>query len=78
MNRINVPRNNLRTRLAQAGTAIATLGAAGMAAAQSTVGSTAATAISGSNSQIEQVQTALLGALVLLVVFALIRRSFGK
>lgn len=51
--------------------------AAGTAMAQS-VGADAAASISGSSADVELVQTALMGILVLLVVFALIRKSLGK
>lgn len=47
-------------------------------AGATSVGQEAASKISGAESQIELVQTAMLGVLILLVVFALIRKSFGK
>jgi len=42
------------------------------------IGDTAATQITGAKSQVETVQTAMLGVLIVLVVFGLIRKSFGK
>lgn len=65
---------NARTRLMVGGTALV---ASGAALAQ-TVGGDAAASISASSSDVELVQTALMGILVLLVVFALIRKSLGK
>lgn len=64
--------------------AAAGLGALGLAAASTgalastTVGATAAAGIDGATSEVQLVQTAMIGVLILLVVFALIRRSFGK
>ena len=51
---------------------------AGTAMATSTLGQTAATAITGAESEIGLVQGALIGLLVLLVIFMFIRRSMGK
>jgi hypothetical protein len=51
----------------------------GLALAQTTdAGTAAATAIDGSKTQINAVQASMIGALVLIVVFALIKRSMGK
>ena len=58
-----------------AGTALALT--AGTALAQS-AGSAAASAINAAKPDIELVQTAMLGCLILLVVFAIVRKSFGK
>lgn len=67
-----------RSFASKAGVAIGSVLASGAALATTTVGQTAATEISGAESQVELVQTAMLGVLILLVVFGLIRKSFGK
>lgn len=48
------------------------------AALATSVGGQAAAEITGAEGDIELVQTAMLGVLILLVVFGLIRKSFGK
>lgn len=42
------------------------------------LGETAATEITASKSQVDSVQSALIGLLILLVIFSFIRRSMGK
>lgn len=46
--------------------------------AATTLGQTAATAIGGAESEIGLVQAALIGLLVLLVIFMFVKRSMGK
>lgn len=51
---------------------------AGQALAATTLGQNAANAITGAESEVSLVQAALIGLLVLLVIFMFIRRSMGK
>lgn len=85
MNRKNLQTIALRARdkarsLANRVAAGASLALASTAAlaSGSTMGSTAASAITGAKGDMELVQTAMLGVLIVLVVFGLIRKSFGK
>ncbi len=59
------------------GTSMAMVGAA-LASTPATVGEAAATGITAGKSQVDSVQNALIVVLIGLVVFSLIRRSFGK
>lgn len=88
MNRDNSQSIAVRARdtvrnLGRRGTAaVAGLGAmlasTAAAASGSSAGSTAAAAINGAKPDVELVQTAMLGILIVLVVFALIKKSLSK
>lgn len=66
-------------RLATAATAVVLSGASALAAAAPpSVAQGAVTAIDGAKTDVGLVQTAIIGVLVLLVVFMFIKRSMGK
>lgn len=70
---------SLRNRVAAGVAGFGSMLATGVAmATSSSPGQTASTAITGAKGDIELVQTAMLGILIVLVVFGLIKRSLGK
>jgi uncharacterized transporter YbjL len=70
---------SLGARVAAGATALTgALASTAVMASSNTIGQTASTQITGAKSDVELVQTAMLGVLIVLVVFGLIRKSFGK
>lgn len=66
---------SLGRRIAQGAVAVGATVTAMAASAATSLGSTAATAIDGAGSEVSLVQTAVIGVLVLLVIFLFIKRS---